>query len=73
MGNYDMRFTGHFWSKILKLLGSNLNFSMSLHPRPRSDCEGESTPRVIVTAIGQLYTTRLPYRHKIRNLELFSL
>lgn len=28
----DPRFTGKFWSKMLKLLWSDLNMSMSLHP-----------------------------------------
>lgn len=42
------RFTGHFWTKLFKLMGSELNFSTSLHPH--SD---EQTERV--NALLELY------------------
>ena len=34
----DPRFTGKFWRELFKLLGTELNFSTSFHPRAEVRC-----------------------------------
>ena len=53
----DGWFTWRFWTELFRLLGSNLNFSTSVHPK--TDRKGECFVRDIFTALCERLTARL--------------